>query len=326
MRRREFLFALGSAVAVWPRVARTQQGIHRIGFLANDPTIPMQAAGKAFLEGLQEHGFVEGKNIIIERRFAQGDSERSSELATELIKLGVELFVASGQNNIAALSQGAKSAPVVMVNVFDPIGMGIVRGLETPGTNFTGLTSAVSIRLLGKRLQLLKDSFPQISRLGVLRTPNFPTDQVQWDWLERAASAFNVRLVTVSMNGNSDLDAAFAALRRERADALYGLNNPLTLILRKQISELAAKERLPAIYAFAEVVEVGGLMSYGASRPELFRRTAIYVAKILTGAKAADLPIEQPAKFELVLNLTTAKALALTIPPGLRGLADKVVQ
>jgi len=326
MRRREFLFALGSAVAVWPRVARTQQGIHRIGFLANDPTIPMQAAGKAFLEGLQEHGFVEGKNIIIERRFAQGDSERSSELATELIKLGVELFVASGQNNIAALSQGAKSAPVVMVNVFDPIGMGIVRGLETPGTNFTGLTSAVSIRLLGKRLQLLKDSFPQISRLGVLRTPNFPTDQVQWDWLERAASAFNVRLVTVSMNGNSDLDAAFAALRRERADALYGLNNPLTLILRKQISELAAKERLLAIYPFAEVAEAGGLMSYGASRPDLFRRAAAYVAKILTGAKAADLPIEQPTQFELAINLTTAKALALTIPPGLRALADKVIQ
>src|SRR3974377_2324997 len=160
MRRREFLFALGSAVAVWPRVARTQQGIHRIGFLANDPTIPMQAAGKAFLEGLQEHGFVEGKNIIIERRFAKGVSERSSGLATELIKLGVELFVASGQNNIAALSQGAKSAPVVMVNVFDPIGMGIVRGLETPGTNFTGLTSAVSIRLLGKSLKFLKQPFP----------------------------------------------------------------------------------------------------------------------------------------------------------------------
>ena len=326
MRRREFLFALGSAAAAWPRVARTQQAIHRIGFLANDPTIPMQAAGKTFLESLQEHGFVEGKNIIIERRFAQGDPERSSELATEFIKLGVELFVASGQNNIAALSQGAKSAPVVMVNVFDPIGMGIVRSLESPGTNFTGLTSAVSIRLLGKRLQLLKDPFPWISRLGVLRTPNFPTDQVQWDWLERAASAFNVKLVTVSMNGNSDLAAAFASLRRERADALYGLNNPLTLILRKQISELAAKERLPAIYPFAEAVEAGGLMSYGASRPELFRRTAIYVAKILTGAKATDLPVEQPTKFELVINLKTAKAIGLDVPWSLQQLADEVIE
>jgi putative ABC transport system substrate-binding protein len=328
IRRRKFIVTLGGAAAAWPFGVRAQQGeeIHRIGFLANDPTLPTQAAGEAFLESLREHGFVEGKNIIIERRFAHGNSQRSSELAAELIQLNVGLIVASGQNNIAALSQRTKSTPVVMVNVFDPIGMGIVGNLASPGTNFTGLTSAVSIRLLGKRLQLLKDPFPRISRLAVLRTPNFPTDHVQWDWLERAASAFNVKLIAVSINGYSDLDAAFAALRRERADALYGLNNPLTLILRKQITELAAKERLPAIYPFTEVAEAGGLMSYGASRPDLFRRAATYAAKILSGAKAADLPIEQPTKFELVINLTTAKALALTIPAGLLALADKVIQ
>jgi len=204
--------------------------------------------------------------------------------------------------------------------------MGLVRSLDSPGTNFTGLTSAISVRLLGKRLQLLKDPFPRITRLAVLRTPNFPTDHIQWDWLERAASAFNVKLIALSMNGKSDLDAAFAAVHRERPDALYGLNNPLTLILRKQITELAAKERLPAIYPFTEVAEVGGFMSYGASRPDLFRRATTYVVKILTGAKAANLPIEQPSKFELVLNLATANALALTIPPGLRGLADKVIE
>ena len=327
-RRRELIAVLGCVTAACPLVVRAQQDTktHRIGFLANDPTIPMQSAGKAFLQALGQHGFVEGKNIVIERRFAQGMSELSLSLAAELARLDLALIVASGQNNIAALQQTTDAIPVVMVNVFDPLRMGVADSLDLPGRNFTGLASPLSIRMLGKRLQLLTDPFPWISRLAVLRTPNFPTEQIQWDWLERAASAFNVKLVAVPINGNSDLNAAFATLRRERPDALYGLNNPLTLILRKQISDLVAKERLLAIYPFTEVAEAGGLMSYGASRPDLFGRAATYVTKILTGAKAADLPIEQPTKFELVINLTTAKVLALTIPPGLRGLADKVIE
>jgi putative ABC transport system substrate-binding protein len=328
MNRRELLKPLGIVLVAWPITGQAQQvgKIYRIGFLANDPTIPMQAAGEAFLQGLREHGFVEGTNIVIERRFAQGAPEQSSELAAELARLDVSLIVASGQNNIAALKGAAKPIPVVMVNVFDPIGMGIVDSLASPGRNFTGLTSPLSLRMLGKRLQLLKDAFHGISRLAVLRTPNFATDQVQWDWLERAAPAFNVKLIAVSMNGRSDLEAAFAALHRERPDALFCSNNPLTLIFRKEIAEFAARERFPAVYPFAEVAEVGGLMSYGASRIDLFRRAASYVANILNGAKPGDMPIEQPKRFELVINLKTAKALGIKVPPALIRLADKVIE
>ena len=200
MKRREFLAVLGGAAGCWPLAARAQQGstTRRIGFLANDPTIPTQLAGKAVLEGLQEQGFVEGQNLVIERRFAQGASERSSELAAELVGLDPDLIVASGQNNIAALRQETMSIPVVVVNAFDPIGMGIVRSLALPGGNFTGVTSPVSLRMPGKRLQLLKDVFPQVSRLAVLRTPSFATDQMQWDWLERGGTPSTASLSRVA--------------------------------------------------------------------------------------------------------------------------------
>jgi putative ABC transport system substrate-binding protein len=325
-RRREFLGSLGVIALSWPLAARAQQEIRRIGFLANDPTIPIQAAGKAFLEGLLENGFVEGGNIVIERRFAQGASERSSELAAELLRLNVSLIVASGQNNVAALREATRSVPVVMVNVLDRIGMGSAGSLVPPGSNFTGLIGSVSLRVLGKRMQLLKDGFPKISRVAVLRTPSFATDQVQWDWLERAAPAFNVRLVSVPVNRPDDVEGAFAALRRERPDALFGSNNPLILIMRKQIAELAAAQRLPAIYPFAEVTESGGLMSYGGSRTDLFRRAATYAAKILKGAKPADLHVEQATKFEFVVNRATAKQLGLSLPSALLALADQVIE
>jgi putative ABC transport system substrate-binding protein len=327
MKRREFMTLLGAAMAVQPRISRAQDNkITRIGFLANDPTIAAQTAGKTFLEGLAQQGFVEGKSIVIERRFAEGKSERSSELASELVQLDLDLIVASGQNNVAALQGASKSIPVVMINVFDPIRMGVVGSFESPGGNFTGLTSPLSLRMLGKRLQLLRDAFPQVSRLVVLRCPNFATDQVQWDWLERAAPAFNVKLFAASISEPQDLEAAFAEIHRGHYDALFGTNSPLALILRKEIADLAAKERFPAIYPFAEMAEAGGLMSYGASRPEMFRRAAAYAAKILRGARPADLPVEQPTRFELVVNLATARALALTIPSGLLGLADRLIE
>jgi putative tryptophan/tyrosine transport system substrate-binding protein len=327
MKRRNFIL-LGIALLACPPAGRTQQSekILRIGFLANDPTIPAQAAGAAFLEGLRGHGFAEGKNIVIERRFAQGAPEQSHELVTELTGLDVSVIVASGQNNIAALKGAPKSIPVVMVNAFDPIGMGIADSLASPGGNFTGLTSPISLRMLGKRLQLLSDAFPRISRLAVLRTPNFATDEIQWSWLERAAPAFNVRLIAVSVDGHSDLEAAFAVLRRERPDALFCLNNPLTLISRKEIAEFAVGERLRGAYPFAEVAEAGGLMSYGGSRIDLFRRAASYVANILNGAKPGGMPIEQPSKFELVINLKTANAIGVKVPRALIALAEKVIE
>ena len=205
MNRREFITLLGGASVACPLAGRAQQGekTHRIGFLGNDSTIPAQAAGEAFLAGLREHGFVEGKNIVIERRFAQGAPEQSSKLAAELARLDVSLIVASGQNNIAALKGVTKSIPVVMVNVFDPIGMGIADSLTSPGSNFTGLTSPVSLRMLGKRLQLLKDAFHGISRLAVLRTPKFPTDPVQWETLGTSLTLEKARKALLFHAANS---------------------------------------------------------------------------------------------------------------------------
>jgi putative ABC transport system substrate-binding protein len=328
MRRRQFITLLGGAAAAWPLAARAQQAgkTYRIGFLANDPTIPAQAAGRAFLDGLRQHGFVERGNISIERRFAQGSSQRSFELAAELARLDVSAIVVSGQNNVIALKQATNSIPVVMVNIFDPIGMGIVKSLALPGGNFTGLTSHVSPDMVGKRLQLLKDAFPQVARLAVLRTPDFATDQMQLDALEGAAPALNVKLIAVPIKERGDLEGAFAAIRRERPDALFGSNGPASLIFRNQITDFAVQERLPAMYPFAEVAEAGGLMSYGASRSDLFRHAATYVARILNGAKPNNLPIEQPTKFELVINIRTAKAIGLTIPREILLLADEVIE
>jgi putative ABC transport system substrate-binding protein len=329
MRRRDFIRLFGG-VAAWPLAARAQQAAkpvtYRIGFLANDPTIPTQAAGKAFLEGLREQGFVEGKNIVIERRFAEGGFNRSSELAAELVRLRVDLIVVSGQNNAVAVNRATKTIPVVMVNVFDPIGMGIVSSLASPGGNITGLTSHVSPEMVAKRLQLLKEVVPHISRVAVLRNPNFVTDQIQWDALERAAPALNVKLISVVLRGRSDLEDLFAAIRHERPDALFASGIPQTLIFRQAIADFAMAERLPAMYPFIECAEAGGLMSYGASRSDLFRRAANYGAKILNGAKPRDLPIEQPTKFELVINLKTAKTIGLDVPLQLQQLADEVIE
>ncbi len=327
MRRRDFITLLGGAAA-WPLAARAEQAgkIHRMGFLANDPTIPAQSAGKAFLQGLQENGFVEGKNLLIERRFAEGSFNRASELATELVRLGVGLIVVSGTNNAIAASKATKTIPIVMANVFDPTALGIVASLAFPGGNITGLSNDVSPEMASKRLALLKEAVPQISRVAVLMNPDFAQDQAQWEVLERGAPSMNLSLQAVVLRQDSDLDTGFARLRRERPDALFGLRNPQTLLFRKRIVDFAAQERLPAIYSIAEIAEAGGLMAYGPNRSDLFRHAASYVAKILNGAKPADLPIEQPTKFEFVVNLKAAKALGLAIPPTVLALADEVIE
>jgi putative ABC transport system substrate-binding protein len=328
MRRREFITLLGGAVATLPLAARAQEtgNIYRIGFLANDPTIPTQSAGKAFLEGLQENGFIEGKNLFIERRFAEGRFDRASELAAELVRLGARLIVVSGTNNAIAASKATKTIPIVMANVFDPTALGIVDSLAFPGGNITGLSNDVSPEMASKRLALLKEAVPQISRVAILINPDYAQDQAQWEVLERAARSLNLTLQAVVLRQRNDLENSFAKLRRERPDALLGLRNPQTLLYRKPIVDFAAEERLPAIYAMSDIAEVGGLMSYGPNRAHLFRRAATYVTKILKGAKPADLPIEQPTKFELVINLKTAKALGITIPPSVFAIADEVIE
>ena len=325
--RRELIAAIGGA-AVWPLATRAQKAgkIYRIGFLANDSTIPTQSAGKAFVQGLQENGLVEGGNLIIERRFAEGSFDRASELAAELVRLAVGLIVVSGTNNAIAASKATKTIPIVMANVFDPTALGIVNSLAFPGGNVTGLSNDVSPEMASKRLALLKETVPQIVRVAILMNPDYAQDVSQWEVVQRAAGALNLSLQTAVLRDRKDLDSVFTQLRRQPPDALFGLRNPQTLVFRRPIVDFALEARLPAIYAIAEIVEAGGLMSYGPNRTDLFRRSAVYVAKILKGVKPADLPIEQPTKFELMINLKTAKALGIEIPPDVLARADEVIE
>jgi putative ABC transport system substrate-binding protein len=328
MKRREFVTLLGGTAVAWPLATRAQQPgkIYRIGFLANDPTIPTTAPGQVFTEGLRENGFVEGQNIIIERRFMEGGIERAIEFATELVRLNVDIIVTSGVQSHPAAKQATKTIPIVMVNATDPVGEGLVASLARPGGNITGLVQVVSAELAGKRLQLFKDAVPQISRVAVLMNPDITTDHSQQDLLERAAQSMGIVMQTVRARQGSELTDALAGMMRQRPNALFGMNDGLNLTYRQAIVDFAAEHKLPSMHAFAETVRDGGLMAYATNRPDLFRRAATYVAKILNGAKSADLPIEQPIKFELIVNLKTAKALGLTIPRDFLLLADEVIE
>jgi putative tryptophan/tyrosine transport system substrate-binding protein len=328
MKRREFITLLSGAAAMWPLAVRAQQSgkVYRIGFLANDPTIPTTAAGQAFTAGLRENGFVEGQNIIIERRFMEGGVERSHEFAAELVRMNVDVIVTSGVQSHPAAKQATTTVPIVMVNATDPVAEGLVASLARPGGNITGLVQVVSADLAGKRLQLFKDAVPQISRVAILMNPDLTTDQSQWNLLERAAESMGIAVQAVSARQGSELAEALEMIIRQRADALFGMNDGLNLTYRKSIAEFAAEHRLPSMSAFAEAAWDGGLMAYATNRPDLFRRAAAYVAKILRGAKPADLPIEQPIKFELVVNLKTARLLGLTIPRDFLLLADEVIE
>ncbi len=328
--RREVITLLGGATAAWPLQARAQQAgkVHRIGLLANDPSIPTTAPGKAFVDGLAEHGFVEGRNLIIERRFAMADAGRHDALAAELVRLDVEVLVTSGSSSTSAASRATKFGPIVMLNVLDPVSAGFVAGLARPGGNITGLSSHVSADMAGKRLALLKEAVPAISRMAVLmdRDPPSSEDQAQWAELERVAPSMGVTLYAATAQQGPGFEGALARIAGARIDALFASYNGVNLTNRKTVIAFAAAHRLPAMYPSTEMALDGGLMSYGASRADLFRRSAAYVAKILKGAKPADLPVEQPVKFEFVINLKTAKALGLDVPPMLLARADEVIE
>lgn len=329
MKRRDFVLLLGGAAAAWPRAARTQQAgkVYRIGFLANDPTIPAQPAGQAFLDGLRESGFIEGKNIIIERRFAEGILDRYPVFAAELVRLDVDAMVVSSNSAVVAAKQATKTIPIVMLNGVDPVAQGIVTSLAHPGGNITGLTQDDSARLAAKRMQLLKDAIPQATKIGVLTNPDLTYDQAQWQQLKLTAQSLNVTLRPLAARQASELEGAFAEISGDRPDALLVTSaGGLNFTHRRLIVELAAKNRLPVMSSFKETTEVGGLMSYGSNRIDLFRRAAIYVGKILKGSKPADLPIEQPVKYDLVINLKTARTLKLEIPRDVLLIADEVIE
>ena len=297
----------------------------RIGYLAPGSASALGARMDAFRQGLRELGYVEGKNIVIERRHADGKLDRLPAMATELVHLNIAVIVTGGSASTHAAQQTTSTIPIVMTQDPDPIGSGFIISLARPGRNITGLSNLVS-DLSGKRLELLREVIPRLSRVAVFGTSSTPGNTQQLREAELAASALGLTIQILDVLGPKDVDIAFRAARKEGADAVLVLAGSVFNSYRKEIADLAIKRRLPAIYINPEYVESGGLVSYGASINDLYRRAAAYVDKILKGAKPADLPVEQPTKFELVVNLKTAKKISLTIPPNVLARADRVIR
>jgi putative ABC transport system substrate-binding protein len=309
------------------RLADAQQPkkVPRIGFLVATSLSALAARTEAFRQGLRELGYVEGKNIIIEHRYAEGKLDRLPALAAELVRLKVYVIVASCPIPTRAVKEATNTIPIVMAQDQDPVGSGFVASLARPGGNITGL-STLSPELSGKRLELLKEFVPRLSRVAVLETSTNPGNAQALRETELAAKAFGVQLQHLDVLDPKDSETAFREASKGRADGVLVLQSPVFNSQRKQIVELAVKSRLPAIYYAPEWVEDGGLMSYGVSFIDLWRRAATYVDKILKGTKPADLPVEQPKKFEFVINLKAAKQIGLTIPPNVLARADKVIK
>src|SRR5262245_47338721 len=284
-----------------PRAAEAQPGgkVYRIGFVVTAPSPEVQHLVKALEEGLRDLGYVEGRNLKLERRFADGRPERQAGLAAELARLNVDVIVTGSNPVIAAVKQATTKIPVVMAASRDPVGAGFVASLARPGGNVTGLTNDPAPEILGKNVEFLKEAVPRISRVGILWNPVPPGAQTYLHAAERAAQRLGVAFQAVEGHGRQDLEGAFAALLRAHAEGLVVLQDPVFFSVRDHIVRRAARHRMPAVYAWREFVEAGGLMSYGVNLGHQFRRAAVYVDKILKGAGPADLPIEQPTKFEL---------------------------
>ena len=326
--RRKLLVAIGAGVLTTPLASLGQQPskVARIGYLAADSMTTNPQRMQAFRDGLHELGYVEGKNVVIEYRWAQGKFERLPDLAAELVRLQVEVIVAVGDPVIFAVRQATSAIPIVMASVGDPVGRGFVASLARPGGNVTGVSN-LAVTLMGKWLEFLKEIVPALSQVAVLQNAANPTHALFWTEAQSAAPRLGLKLQNVEVRSPDDLDGAFASMVRARSGALVVLPDPLLAgVLPARIAELATRNRLPTMGTFKEQAEAGGLLSYGPSLTANFHRTAAYVDKILKGAKPADLPVEQPTKFELVINLKTAKALGLTIPQALLLRADEVIQ
>jgi putative tryptophan/tyrosine transport system substrate-binding protein len=330
------LFSLTFLVAPLAVDAQQTGRIYRVGFLASgvplstltgpEPSFP---GFRAFVQDLRKFGYVEGQNLVIERRSAEGRFERLPDLAAELVRLKMDVTVASGGSAVRAVKQATTMIPIVMAPAGDPIGDGLVTSLARPGGNITGLSSIVDYSIDGKRLELLKEVLPRMARVGhIPKTPHTPGRSIATEYKDviDAAEALRVALVFAKVDQADAFPDAFATLARAQVDAVMLDDNPVTYANGPLITELAAKYRVPAMYAFRENVVAGGLMAYGASVTDIIRRAAGYVDKILKGANPGDLPIEQPTKFDLVINLKTAKALGLTIPPSVLERADEVIQ
>ena len=330
MDRRTFLAGTGAVLLAAPLASEAQQAgkVYRIAYFQVIPRAQNEQMLKALEDGLRERGYVPGRNLIIEYRFADGKPERLPELAAELVRLKVDVIVTGQNPATVAAKQATTTIPIVTTLASDPVGAGLIASLARPGGNITGLTTEVTLEVVGKRLQLLKEFAPRVSRVAVLWNPAFRGFEPKpaFQALEDAARRLRVTLRKVEVREPGDFERAFDSMVSERADGLYVITDPITFTHRRLIADLAVKNRLPATSAVSEFVEAGGFISYGVDMRDLYRRAATYIDKILKGAKPGDLPVEQPTKFDLVINLKTAKALGLTIPPSLLGRADEIIR
>ena len=331
MDRRTFIGGIACTLVIAPPTALAQPAgkVYRIGYLSiGSASTTYTRPLEAFRQGLRELGWEEGRNLLIEYRFAEGHADRLPALADELVRLKVDLIVASPTPSALAAKHATRTIPIVGMSLTEPVAVGLVPSLSRPGGNVTGITYGVDTEIFGKQLQLLKEVVPNVRRVAVLTNPasGGPSHSLRMESVKSAARSLGLPLQILEVREPSDFDAAFAAMVKERAGALLLSGDAMFFIHRDRLADLALKSRLPSMSTQSQWVEAGGLVSYAPSFPDLWRRAATYVDKILRGAKPADLPIEQPTKFELVVNLTTAKTLDLTIPQPILARADEVIQ
>jgi putative tryptophan/tyrosine transport system substrate-binding protein len=322
LKRRDFITLLGGA-ASWPLAARAQQKLPTVGFFGTTTASAWGPWTAAFVQRLRELGWIEGRNLTIEYRWADARSERFAEIAAEFVRLKVDVIVTGGNAAVAA-KQASSAVPIVFALVDDPIGMGLIASLSRPGGNVTGL-AVQATDLAGKRLALLREIVPGLRRLAIMANVDYPSAGLEMGEIQTAAGMLGLEVAPLEIRRAEDIAPAFEALKG-RAAALYVVGDALVMTHRVRINTLALAARLPTSFNYREYVEAGGLMSYGANLSDLFRRAADYVDKILPGAKPGDLPVEQPTRFSLIINLTTAKALGLEISPTLLARADEVIE
>jgi ABC-type uncharacterized transport system substrate-binding protein len=325
MRRREFITLFGGAAAAWPLAARAQQVQPRtIGFLGSGTASSQGQWVAAFVKRLRELGWIDGTTVTIEYRWAEGRPERFYQIASEFVRLKVDVIYAVGTAAAHAAKQATATIPVVFPVAGDPVGTGLVASLGRPGGNVTGLSDQAA-DLAAKRLEILRELFPGLDRLAILANAGYSAGAQEMGEIDAAAHALGLQVIRATIQGADDIALAFKSIKG-RADALYVVGDPLVNVHRVRINTLALAARLPTMYVQREYVETGGLMSYGPNYLDLNRRAADYIDKILRGIKPADLPVEQPTKYDFIINLTTAKALGLTVPPSLLVRADEVIE
>jgi len=329
MNRRAFIGTVAGGLLAAPLAAGAQPAgkVYRIGYLSTGSgTSSNPRILEAFRQGLRELGWVEGQNIVIEYRWADGRLDRLPDLAAQLVRLKVDVIVASPTPGALAAKNATGTIPIVAISLTHPVELGLVASLARPGGNVTGVSYSVGADIFGKDLELLKEVVPRVRRVAVLSNPDSPARPLTIRNVKDAARSLGLQLQLLEARGPEGFDGAFAAMAKERVGALFVVQDPAFIPHRARLVDLAATNRLPSIFTQREDAEAGGLMSYGPSLSDLYRRAGTYLDKILKGAKPGDLPIEQPTKFELVINLKTAKALGLTIPPSLLQRADQVIE